>query len=1344
MEKLLQIISIGSDRLTNHRRALWTILLCWQGIVLHHTTALGQQLSPDGNNILYVDISVNTGAGGYTGAGDSWANAVPQLADALRWAREEYAGGDHGWSNTNPLRIFIAKGKYLPAYHIGDLHYTTDGGRNNGFVLVRDVQLYGGFDPTSGIEDLGDARILPNVATPGQGTVLSGDLSGNDSPDNFENHAENVYHVIVAGGIVGAGSMDGITISGGGAGDSAGDALPVNGQLVFSAGGGGLYLTNTSPSVRNCLFYRNIGNLGGGATIMGSASEPTFTHCTFHSNSASDGAGAMNWTSGPVFDDCVFSDNVASSGGGGVANMQANPSFAECRFAGNSADAGGAMTNNQSNPTITNSSFTNNKARNGGGMSNSGGLVTLNGCGFSGNTPEADGGGLHNIVTQVSFNQCIFEGNRADQRGGAMRNDRTTATIKNSRITANYSVQGGGIMNESCPSVSIINSTFSGNTAMQAAAMISGLCDAVVMTNCTVWGNAASMMAGGLLNFQSPFTLSNSIVWANETNGVTNAPEASLDSQGGASPLITNCLVANWGGSDGWDDLRGVDGGGNIDIDPAFASVTSVDANFLHLAASSPARDAGSNTAYTTAGGNLATDKDLAGNPRSFGAAIDLGAYENQQAQAVMRVLHVDATGGDDSADGTSWGTAFKTLSHALALANADTRVDTILVAKGTYFPAGGASGTNRADAFHIARGGIKIFGGYDAGTGQRNLAAHRTILSGAIGNAGSPVDNSYHIMVIAGIPADADSIEVNGFVITDSYADGGGSTNYNGVDVAQNYGGGIYTKRNGLGSKLRLANLIIRNNYANYAAGIFNDEQSSPLVLNCQITGNAAAYNGGGMLNRNGSSPQIINCTIAGNEADDGAGIFNNNNASPGIHNTIVFGNRSGVSNYGGSNPTITYSLVQGQPVGSGNLAGTINPGFIAPAGYDLAPTNEGDYRLQACSPALNKGNNSLFPGIAARDANGDARIAHALIDLGAFEHQGTLPTAADALAKNGDQSTRTVTTVTDFQANDESCRLIARLEPVGNTPLSGSVTARVDIDPQVAFHNGSPYVQRHYLFNGPAGGSARMTLYFTQADFDQFNVELPSGPLPANAGDEAHKSNLRVFQYEGTAGSKPGDFQGAPAVIDPDDANIRWHEAKQQWEVSFTVDGFSGFFIGSVASPLPVKLVSFAGVVDAENAVTLDWRVAEQENITAYDVQYSTNGRDFQHAGTVLATQAPEASYTFRHHPPLSNALLYYRLLISEGDGARNFSRIISLKIQDLKPAFVYPNPAAEGFRTKRQGAAGTTASLVTMGGSCLKTWQFRSDEEYVDIRSLPAGIYFIRFNDGATMKVVKSSVP
>src|SRR5690606_24682140 len=98
-------------------------------------------VTPSPEGILYVDINVNTSATGYTGAGDSWENAIPELADALKWAREAYDGGSPSWAEADPLRVFVAKGMYKPLYSAIDEEYTNDGSRYNSFVLVPNVQL---------------------------------------------------------------------------------------------------------------------------------------------------------------------------------------------------------------------------------------------------------------------------------------------------------------------------------------------------------------------------------------------------------------------------------------------------------------------------------------------------------------------------------------------------------------------------------------------------------------------------------------------------------------------------------------------------------------------------------------------------------------------------------------------------------------------------------------------------------------------------------------------------------------------------------------------------------------------------------------------------------------------------------------------------------------------------------------------------------------------------------------------------------------------------------------------------------------------------------------------------
>lgn len=58
-------------------------------------------------------------AAGYNGSGNSWENAIPELADALKWAREQY-DTDHTVFDAEPLKIYVAKGTYLPKYKLAE------------------------------------------------------------------------------------------------------------------------------------------------------------------------------------------------------------------------------------------------------------------------------------------------------------------------------------------------------------------------------------------------------------------------------------------------------------------------------------------------------------------------------------------------------------------------------------------------------------------------------------------------------------------------------------------------------------------------------------------------------------------------------------------------------------------------------------------------------------------------------------------------------------------------------------------------------------------------------------------------------------------------------------------------------------------------------------------------------------------------------------------------------------------------------------------------------------------------------------------------------------------------
>jgi hypothetical protein len=153
-----------------------------------------------------------------TSDGATWNSAYPTLQAALANPR-----------TSTGAEIWMAMGTYTP----GDL-------RTDTFQLANNVAIYGGF---AGNETAHSQR-NPNPET--NGTILSGDLNGDDGPDTNDdgipdtNRTDNAYHVVTGSGTDNTALLDGFTITAGNA-----DGTDSNSD------GGGLFNTSGSPTVRN-------------------------------------------------------------------------------------------------------------------------------------------------------------------------------------------------------------------------------------------------------------------------------------------------------------------------------------------------------------------------------------------------------------------------------------------------------------------------------------------------------------------------------------------------------------------------------------------------------------------------------------------------------------------------------------------------------------------------------------------------------------------------------------------------------------------------------------------------------------------------------------------------------------------------------------------------------------------------------------------------------------------------------------------------------------------------------------------------------------------------------------
>lgn len=281
---------------------------------------------------------------GGTGDGSSWAAAAGDLRTVLAGA----SSGDE---------IRVAAGSYKP--HADD--------RGVSIVLKNGVALYGGF-PDTGNPAMADRD--PELYR----TILTGDLLGNDIFDAANGGyqggtgSDNSYHVVSADGVGSTAVLDGFFITGGNA----------------DVDGGGMYNTDSSPTVTNCTFSGN--------------------------SAANSGGGMLNTGSSPTVTNCTFSGNIATNHGGGMSNWYSSPAVTNCVFSGNRTNDGGGMFNfGSSSPTVTNSTFSENIATSaGGGICNWYGSVTVTNCTFSGNAASDSGGGMYSFNSSPTVVNSIF------------------------------------------------------------------------------------------------------------------------------------------------------------------------------------------------------------------------------------------------------------------------------------------------------------------------------------------------------------------------------------------------------------------------------------------------------------------------------------------------------------------------------------------------------------------------------------------------------------------------------------------------------------------------------------------------------------------------------------------------------------------------------------------------------------------------------------------------------------------------------------------------------------------------------------------------------------------------
>jgi hypothetical protein len=333
------------------------------------------------------------------------------------------------------------------------------------------------------------------------------------------------------------------------------------------------------------------------------------------------------------------------------------------------------------------------------------------------------------------------------------------------------------------------------------------------------------------------------------------------------------------------------------------------------------------------------------------------------------------------------------------------------------------------------------------------------------------------------------------------------------------------------------------------------------------------------------------------------------------------------------------------------------------------------------------------------------------------------------------------------------------------GNSFVNGPVARTVSLPGSVAF---------------PVGRAATSGVAYRPVKLDITTLAMPTtftvvqqeGAFDATNlnGDLKRVSKVRSFQVTPTPVPTTGQFEGTITLsFGPDDmvtnpessslvvaknsgsgwinigrstytgvANNNLSVAGTLTSAPFT--SFSQFTLGTTEilanrNPLPVTLTSFSATQKATR-VQLRWTTAMEKDNSHFDVQRSTDGRNFETIervpGQKQSTQ-PTAYSSFDSNMPTVTGPIYYRLCQVDEDNTKTYSSVVTVQYI-IGEVYIYPNPACSQLIIELPNNEKVAYSITDAVGQVIASGELLNSST-LNLQDVPDGIYYLKLKTGGS---------
>lgn len=174
---------------------------------------------------------------------------------------------------------------------------------------------------------------------------------------------------------------------------------------------------------------------------------------------------------------------------------------------------------------------------------------------------------------------------------------------------------------------------------------------------------------------------------------------------------------------------------------------------------------------------------------------------------------------------------------------------------------------------------------------------------------------------------------------------------------------------------------------------------------------------------------------------------------------------------------------------------------------------------------------------------------------------------------------------------------------------------------------------------------------------------------------------------------------------------------------------------------SALPVNWINNAASRNKNNYVLVQWTVNEHQ-VSKYIIEKSMDGTNYEAIDSISSLGNGQRTYKYHDKSLIASEKIYYRIQQISLNGIRSYSSVMTVQpAKQAVPAKLYPNPVkSKAWLDVDHALIGTTAAIYDISGKTIRSFNIQTTHSEINLTGLPSGIYILRLENEASIKLIK----